>query len=178
MFEQKDFMRTTFTTREQDVPVKGMAAFFGDAKPVWRVRGMTSIEYALVDEAAEKNKNLIAIIDAVSSSTAEDKAEAMREMLGLSGDVPEELVKRHEMLVLCSVKPKITLEVAVKLGDAYPIEMRILTGTIMRLTGLGKQPGKLPGSGETPTSEPQPATDTSGENLSTNSDQISSQKDS
>lgn len=162
MFDTKAFLKVKFTPRTKDVKVPGMAAFFGDSEPVWQVRGLTGEEHAKVDEAAQQSKDMLAIVEGMVSAAEQDKTEAVRELLGLSGEVPQELIKRHEMLTIASLKPKISREIAVKLAKVYPIEMRILTGTIMQLTGLGQQPGKLPGSGKTKKSEPPSPTAISG----------------
>jgi len=178
MFDSNSFMRTKFTAREQDVQVPALAAFFGDADPVWRVRGLTGSELARVNEAAEAAKNLLAIAEGLVSEDRKEKTRALRELLGLDGEVPQDTVKRIEMLTIASVKPEIDRDVAVRLFEVYPIEMQIVTGVIMRLTGQGKQPGKLPGSGATPGSEPLSTTVTSGDGSSSKSDPISSPKDS
>jgi len=177
MFNKKDFMRTKFSSRENEVKVPSLAPFFGDAAPVWRVRGLTGAELARVGEAAETARNMQAIIAGLVSGEATEITEAVRCHLGLSDDVPQGLTRRLEMLILGSVEPEVDREVAVKIAEKYPIEFNMITGEIVRLTGLGSQPGKLPGSGATQTSEPPPATDIFGESPSTNSDQISSPED-
>jgi len=178
MFDKKLFMKTKFTAREQEVDVPGLAAFFGEAPPVWTVRGLTGTELAIVNSAAETAKDVQAVVDALSSGGEKEVSEAIKKLLGFSGDVPVETTKRIELLTIGSVKPEITREVAVRLSEVYPIEMQILTGAIMKLTGQGKQPGKLPGSGATPKSEPPSTSVTPGGDSSSKSGPTSSQKGS
>jgi hypothetical protein len=58
-------------------------------------------------------------------------------VLGLIKDTPGEIAKRLEMLVMGSVAPAVSLPVAVKLAEAFPIEFLQLTNEISDLTGRG-----------------------------------------
>jgi hypothetical protein len=53
-----------------------------------------------------------------------------------------EIAKRLEMLVMGSVSPEVTLPVAVKLAEAFPVEFLELTNAITTLTGQGFDMGK------------------------------------
>jgi len=153
-FDQKLFMKTKFTAREEAVPVPELKAFFGEDEPVWTVRGLTGVELGLANEAAEKNKNISAILEGLLSQTTKEKTEAVKELIGTTGKTPQDVAKRLEMLMVGSVDPEVDLEFALKLCECYPIEFFQLTNKITRLTGKGKVPGKLPGSGETQPSGP------------------------
>jgi hypothetical protein len=61
-----------------------------------------------------------------------------RKALGLAGkETPGEIAKRLEMLAMASVEPAISLQVAVKLAENFPVEFYQLTNEITELTGMG-----------------------------------------
>ena len=153
-FDEKKFMNTQFVPREKDIGVPDMKEFFGkDEKPVFRVRGLTGNELARVHEAIEKHKGIAGLIEKIMVGNTEEKIDAVRNALGVSAEVPEEIAKRLEMFVLGSVCPKISLEVAVRICETYPIEFYTVTTEITQLTGRGQLPGKPTPSGGTPKSE-------------------------
>jgi len=149
-FDEKKFMNTKFTPREREVKVPDMKDFFEPKEPpVFRVRGLTGNELATVHEAVEKHKNIAALIEGLLSKGTEEKIEAIRNALGVSSDVPGEIARRLEMITIGAVQPVITLEIAVKFCEVYPIEFYEVTTAISELTGRGQVPGKPKPSGET-----------------------------
>lgn len=145
-FDADKFASAAFKRREEDVPVKDLAAWFKGAKegevPVWRVRGLTGEELARVNEAQARNRNKSAIIEALSSDKQEKMTDAIKELIGTGNSVPDDLARRIEMLTIGSVAPECTHQVAVKLAEAFPVEFYELTTKITQLTGLGSEPGK------------------------------------
>jgi len=145
-FDADKFASAAFKRREEEVPVKDLAAWFKGAKegevPVWRVRGLTGEELARVNEAQARNRNKSAIIEALSSDKQEKMTDAIKELIGTGNSVPDDLARRIEMLTIGSVAPECTHQVAVKLAEAFPVEFYELTTKITQLTGLGSEPGK------------------------------------
>lgn len=145
-FDADKFASAAFKRREEDVPVKDLAAWFKGTKdgeaPVWRVRGLTGEELARVNEAQARNRNKSAIIEALSSDKQEKMTDAIKELIGTGNSVPDDLARRIEMLTIGSVAPECTHQVAVKLAEAFPVEFYELTTKITQLTGLGSEPGK------------------------------------
>jgi len=153
-FDEKKFMKTNFQPRTQEVPVPDLKDYFSpDEKPIFTVRGLTGPELAHTQEAAAKQQNISALIDGLLSGHTGEKVEAIRKAMGITDDVPSDIAKRLEMLTIASISPKVTLEVAVKLCDTYPIEFYEITNTITKLTGKGQVPGKPKPSGETKVSK-------------------------
>jgi len=150
-FDTQAFMRAQFQPRTAEVRMEQLQSFFGEDEPVWTVRGMTASEMARSLEAASKHKTLDAVVQALSSNKA--KIDELRAAIGISDDVPGEVVKRLEQLTICAVSPSIDLPCAVKLAEAFPIEFYMLTNKIVELTGLGMDVKKPTASGETETSE-------------------------
>lgn len=135
-FDAGRFQQAEFTVRTQRVPVPGLQAFFQEGEaPEWEVRGLTASQLYLAMEAKQRQAAVASVVDALASTG--DKAQELRKVLGLSGDIPGEIVKRLEMLVMGSVSPAIDLQTAVKLGQCFPIEFLALTNAISELTGKG-----------------------------------------
>lgn len=146
-FDSAQFMKDKFESRTSQIPVPGLADWFGDDDPLWTVRGQTANEVAFILEAKEKKyKNVDAIIKAIGSNA--DQINDLKAAIGVDyKTTPDEIVKRLEQLVQCSVEPVIKMEVAVKLAQTRPIEFFQLTNEITRLTGLGMDLKKSKASG-------------------------------
>lgn len=152
-FDAKRFMKTKFTPRIAEVPVPDLHEFFKEGeKAIWKVRGLTGQELGAANEAADRNKNVAALLEALVSAEAKEKAQAVKDILGVGGKTPQDIAKRLEHLRLGSVDPHCPLDMAVRLCEAYPIEFFTLTNKVMELTGRGQLPGKQPPSGGTPKS--------------------------
>lgn len=150
MFDSERFKNTTFCDRTGTVELKGLAEFFGEGeKAEFVVRGLTAVELGRANEASARERDVAAVVEAIASPDKQEKVEAIRELLGVSDEVPTDTAKRHELLVLGSVSPEIDHELAVLLAERYPIEFYQLTNKISQLTGLGRVPGKQNGSGST-----------------------------
>lgn len=140
-FNVKRFSSASLVMREEDVDVPGLAAWFDEGVPtVWRVRGFTAAELANAEDASKRKEDITAVIKAIVSDSS--KVSAIRSELGLGDHTPHEIAKRMEMLVTCSVSPTITLDVAVKLAQYFPIEFYQLTNKITVLSAMGAEPGK------------------------------------
>lgn len=148
MFDASKFEKAKFAPRTKKVAVPALAEFFGDDPPEWEVRGLNSTELHRAMEASRRQDSIESIVKAVAASG--DQAEAVRKALGLTKDTPGEMAKRLEMLVAGSVAPAITLPLAVKLAEAFPIEFLTLTNAITELTGKGYDLVK-PGAASQPT---------------------------
>ena len=150
MFDVKRFMSEQFSPREEDVPVPDMKEFFdADEKPVWRVRGLGGQELGTANAAAERNRNMEAILNGIVSAASAKKTEAIRKLIGAREDVPDDIAKRLEMFVLGSVAPEADIELAVKICRVWPIEFYSITNAINRLTGMGSETKKKPASSGT-----------------------------
>ncbi len=148
-FDPNKFMIQNFSQNTREVTIPSLQPFFGKDKPLFILRGLTGVELAEVHEAIKVNAGIENIVDKILAPKMGDKVDALKAAMGLTGKVPDDIVRRLEMLVRCSVKPPITLDVAVKLCEVYPVEFYQLTGVITELTGQGKIPGKSRPSGQT-----------------------------
>jgi len=166
-FDSKKFLKTKFSPRVEGFPVPDLAAFFPDGEEaVWKVRGLNGHEVGRAAEAAERNENMAAILEGLTAEQ-KDKTEAIKGLLGIGGNTTKDIAKRLEYLVIGSVDPVCTQDLAVRLCETFPIEFYQLTNKITELTGRGYLPGKQPPSGETAKSMPPSPSVTPGGDSST-----------
>jgi hypothetical protein len=135
-FDMAAFERADFRPRTERIDVPELAEFFGPDEPAqWEVRHLTASEIQRATDAKQRQATVRTIVDAIAS--AGEQAAGIRKFLGISNDTPGEIAKRLEMLVAGSVSPRIELQQAVKLAEAYPIVFLTLTNRILELTGKG-----------------------------------------
>lgn len=154
MFDRAAFTAAPLAARTASVPVPDLQPWFGDAEPVWQVRGLTGEEIARANEAPARLARLATAVEALASVQADEQADAIKTLLGVSDAVPDDIAKRIDHLIAGSVEPAIDREIAIRLFQHFPVVAFSLTNKILELTGQGAQPGKAPGSGASPTSEP------------------------
>lgn len=149
MFDSKKLLQTQFIPRENTVSVPDMKDFFPEGeKPEWKVRGLTGIELARVNEAVAKNKDVAAILEGLISSSSQEKINSVKQLIGADEKVPNDIAKRVEFFILGSVEPKVDTELAIKICTVFPIEFFEITNKITVLTGKGHVPGKPKPSGK------------------------------
>lgn len=137
-FDIGKFERADFKPRTSKVPVPALADFFDEGEePDWEVRQLSATELYNAMEAKSRRSGLEAVVAAISASGS--VGDAVRAAIGLTKDAPGEIVKRMEMLVTGSVKPKIELPIAVKMAEKFPIEFMQITNEITVLTGKGAE---------------------------------------
>lgn len=149
-FNKDKFINSKYSHREEELKIPALKEFFDkDEEPIFRVRGITGIELGQVHEAVRKYTNIDTLMEKLLSTNSAEKIEAIRKALGITSDVPSEIVRRIEMLVIASVQPRITPELANIFCERFPIEFYQLTDTILKLTGMGMDLGKSKPSGVT-----------------------------
>jgi len=135
-FNAKDFMKAEFRPRTGEILLPALKGFFTNgAQPLFKLRGLNAVEIANTNEAAITNQRKDNAIQAITDR--QEEIEIMREALGISVDIPYEIAKRIEQLIIASIEPKLERRVVLKLQEVYPIEFYQLTNEIIRLTGLG-----------------------------------------
>lgn len=153
MFDQKTFNNTDFSARTAEVVVKELQPFFGEGKPVFMVRGLDAEEFAACRESMERARGIEAVIAGITSTSNKERVEAIRQSLGLTGEVAPDLVRRFDIVTFGCVSPKLERETVIKLARNYPTQFYSISNVILQLTGEGSLPGKLPGSGTIQESE-------------------------
>jgi hypothetical protein len=148
-FDAKRFKNAKFSPRTEEVPAPELADFFADpAAAVFTIRGLSGVESGRCNEAAERNRNRAAIAEGIASGQAPEITAAVKELLGAGDQVPQDIAKRIEILILGAVEPQVDKELALKICRVYPLTFFDLTSRILQLTGRGHVPGKPPGSGK------------------------------
>lgn len=153
-FDAQAFLAEKFEPRVIDVDVPDLKPWFGDSPPVWKVRGLTGDELGRINEAVERNRNVGSLLEGLVAPGHAEKVRSVRELFGVGDKVPDDIVKRMEILITGSMDPVCDMDLAIRLKDNYPIEFMQITNKILWATGKGRVPGKLKGSGEIPPSEP------------------------
>jgi hypothetical protein len=146
-FNATKFRRAKFQHRTADVQVPELKELFDEGEaPVFKVRGLSGEEFYQVREAVTKRKDLQAIASRLMSGQGEAIAAAIDEYFN---DLPEELMRRTEVLVAGCVSPTLDREAANKMFKHFPTSAHIIAEAILRATGEGSILGELKGSGET-----------------------------
>ncbi len=149
-FDAKAFEKAEFKERIAEVPVPDLACFFDDGEvAVWKVRNMTAPELAKVEMSAKTEERLKKVLEGMLSTSAKDQAEAVKIAIGISDELEPEFIKQLTKLVLASVEPKITRQIAVKLANISPNTFYALIAKINELSGKGAEMGKLQASTKT-----------------------------
>lgn len=150
-FDLERFRTLTLTPRQAQVAVPELAPLFGDAAPVWTVRGLTGEELARANDATARVKLYAASVEALMSAANSEQAEALKIIMGVN-EVTENFAKQLDYLTFGSVEPSISRGDAVRLSASHPMITHQLTKKILELTEQGADLGKALHSTDTPTS--------------------------
>ena len=136
------FEQAGFKDRTETVPVPELKAFFEeDEKPIWTIKGLTAHELSIVTNAVAANAGREKLMTAITNGSSEEKVDAIRQamsILKVSDNIPDDLCKRHITVVMGSVDPVCSEEMAVKIGTNFPTILYQLSQKIYALTGLGR----------------------------------------
>ncbi len=152
-FESQSFMREKFQRRIEEVKVPELARWYGEAEPVWTVHGLNGAELARVKAAPQSQRAVYDLAETLAHATGTEVQEALQKLLGIDQEsLPEDYVKRLEILTLGSIDPPCDKQLAKRIAAVYPVVFSRLTEKILELSGMGQEPGKSNDSGETPAS--------------------------
>lgn len=152
-FDLQKFRNTKNKPRTVEVSVPQLKGLFEEGeKPVFKLRNLTGHELAICGEAVKANSQVKAMVEALLSNNAKDKAKAICESLGMQEDnTPDDLVRRINMLRFGCLEPEFTNEDSVRIASMFPEIFYDLTNHIIKLTHLGADLGELNASGTTTT---------------------------
>ena len=137
-FNVDKFERAEMVPRTERVPVGALADFFAEGEEaVFVVRGLSAPELCRAQEAAQRQRTVENIVDAIASRR--EQVDAIRSAIGLTQGTPAEVARRLEMLVAGCVEPRLDLPAAVKLAERFPVDFMHLTNRITELTGMGAE---------------------------------------
>jgi hypothetical protein len=142
-FDADKFMNTKMLPRTADVPVPGLASWFGEGeKPVWKVRGITGQELGQAKQAVESRKDIAALVAGIVGGQSAEKAAAAKKIMNIDDSVPANVALNIHLVKLGSVDPEADEDLAVKLCTCCPVEFQQIAKKILELTGQGHEPGK------------------------------------
>lgn len=138
-FNSEKFDNTKYKDRIAKVPVPELKKYFADGEEmVWEVKCLGANEISIANDAAQANKDIAKIVEALASNNAEEKIEAIKKSMGLpSEDVQTDIARRISMLVSASVNPKCEQHTAVKLSTFHGSVFYRITNKILGLIGEG-----------------------------------------
>ena len=141
MMNIEKFKQAEFERRTADVPVPGLSSFFSeDQDAVLTVQGLTGQEVATARRRVEQNAAIGELVAKVISEKASSKIEGIQQALGLTDDVPDDLVYRIALAEYGIASVKFEQEDCVKLAGICPESFYTITSKILELTGLGQIP--------------------------------------
>jgi hypothetical protein len=149
-FDAARFVEAGWQRRQGTVAVPDLAGWFDKKeKPVWKIQSLEGAEIARARDAERRNKTLKSVIDGLVSENEKKKAAAIRKIVGSTDDMPDDIAYRTEILRYGSVEPAVDYPLAAMLHRSKPVVFFEITNEIIRLTGLGHEPGKAKASGKT-----------------------------
>lgn len=148
-FDVQKYLKTKFERRTEDFPVPALKDWFDEGSPVvWTVQGLTGMEIGRANEAAKKQNVSTAMLEGLLSMRAPEIKDSVKALLGQTEIAPEDYARRIEHLMVGSVNPKCDLDLALQLCKAHPVTFLEITNQIVKLTGMGMEPGKQKPSGK------------------------------
>jgi len=139
MMNIEKFRQARHERRTAVVKVPALADFFDEGeKPEMTVQMLTGPEVAKARERITRNAVVEQLIEKIVSEKASSKIEAIQQALGLSDDVPNDLVYRIAVCEFGVASVDLQQEDCVKLADICPTTFYEITSKILELTGLGQ----------------------------------------
>lgn len=147
----KKLKSAKFVDRTKEIPIpaemiKG-AGWKKGAK--WVVKALPGEDLYSVRAAVERNKNIEELVKKLVSGSIKEKVEAALGSLGIGDDLPDEYVRRLNILRLGSVDPEIDHEFAKFVALNFPTFFNEATDQVQILTGQGRSLGESKPSGPT-----------------------------
>lgn len=154
-FAADRFVSARAQARTESIAVPDLKDWFEpDEPPVWVVRGLSANDLVRADAAKESRRRESALVEALQSGAHGEIVRNLQAVLGRGDEVEPDMARRVEILVAGSVDPACSVELAVRLGEHFPVVFFQLTNAILTLTGRGSDVEKKPQpSGPTPPSE-------------------------
>ena len=147
-FDVLEFDRINYSSRTKELL---LPAFGGNEETVtWTIRNLTSADLADVEDALQKNKDLLAmvetVIEAVSDSQyAKSKKEAIQKIAGINESVSNTLLRQYVVFEKGSVEPEFSSRhLTIKFAKVYPHEFKRIVNEIYLLTHQGGYAKKKP----------------------------------
>lgn len=152
-FDADRFISEKWQRREHEIDVPTLKEFFGqDEKPVWKIQSLEGSEIARARFAKDRNIRIKANLDSIAEIISSKNSKKIKDQISeIFGNVEGEadVAWRTELLIYGSAEPKVDYPLASMLFKVKPTEYYSITNEIIRICGLGHEPGKPKPSGET-----------------------------
>jgi hypothetical protein len=151
-FNADSFQQMDWSERIAEIPVPNLAQWFGaDEQPIWKVRNLEGSEVARAKFAKERNLRLKVNLETIAEIlSSQDKKKIKEQISNLFGNIEADgdTAWRTELLIMASIDPQVDYPLAARLFKYRPTDYYTITNEIIRLIGLGHEPGKQKPSGE------------------------------
>lgn len=142
-FNIQKFKTSKLQFREATIELPELQCFFeADEKPAFKIRNLSANEIAKINDAVRQNKDIGALITNLMSNDSLDKITAIKEALGMTDSVPDDVVKRIATMELGTIEPKFDQETCVRFATHFATQFYAITNKIYELTGLGSLLGE------------------------------------
>jgi hypothetical protein len=151
MIDVKALQKQKWEKRTKVIPVPRLKDWATDKKkPTWTIESLGTKEIWKAEVAAsEESRNAVEQLSgALVGSDIGEAAEAIKTLVGVSADIPQELAKRIFLLTFASVEPKCDLTTAGIICDHFPTDFLKITQEILNISGLGSKKKESTNSGK------------------------------
>lgn len=136
-------------TKEMVIPAELLKGAGWPKGTKWIIKALSGEELYRVRQAVERARNTEELISKLVSGSAKEKVEAALGALGLGDELPDEYVRRLNILKMGSVDPAIDHEFAKFMAQNFATFFNELTDQVQVLTGQGRSLGESKPSGQT-----------------------------
>lgn len=149
--DTKKLKSAKFTDRTKGVPIPAALIKAAGWKKgtKWVVKQLSGEELYEVRAAVDRNKNVQELVSKLVSGSVKEKVDAALGTLGIGDQLPDDYVRRLNILRLGSADPVIDHEMAKFVATNFATFFNELTDQVQVLTGQGRTLGESSPSGKT-----------------------------
>jgi hypothetical protein len=136
-------------TKEIPIPLEMIKAAGWKKGTKWTIKALPGEALYSVRASVERNKNIEELVQKLVSGSVKEKVDAALGTLGLGDELPDDYVRRLNILRLGSKDPEIDHEFAKFVALNFPTFFNMATDEIQVLTGQGRSLGESSPSGQT-----------------------------
>ena len=138
--------------RTKVIPVPRLKDWANDKKkPTWTIQSLGTTEIWKAEVAAsEESRNAVEQLStALVGKDIGEAAEAVKALVGVSVDIPQEMAKRIFLLTFASIDPVCDLTTAGIIHEHFPTDFLNITQEILNISGQGSKKKESTSSGVT-----------------------------
>jgi hypothetical protein len=152
MIDVKALQKQKWEKRTKTIPVPRLKDWTKKGeKPTWKIQSLGTTEIWKAEVAAsEESRNAVEqLSEALAGKDIGEAAEAVKALVGVSADIPQEMAKRIFLLTFASIDPVCDLTTAGIIHEHFPTDFLNITQEILNISGLGSKKKELKNSGTT-----------------------------